>query len=117
MNAYETWLKGKLEGQGWTVLRDGWPDFLCFRGSISAPAEVMAIEAKMPTQVLSSTQQEVRSILTASGIPYRLVRPGDIGVDTSLREALEHQYFVRSKGRPFEHRARCKICTCERERG
>lgn len=117
MNAYELWLKQKLEEKGWTVLRNGWPDFLCFKGDLFKPTEVLAVEGKRGTQLLTYDQLQIHTILRAAGVPCEVLRPSDVRPDNQLRIALAHEYYKRSNGKPFEHRATCPICLGETERG
>lgn len=75
MNPLETKIKQQLEEDGWTVLRRGWPDFLCFRQIRDTGYELKAVEVKPLTNTvffsangseqegLSAYQKTVLSVL------------------------------------------------------
>lgn len=50
-----------LLAEGWTVLRKGWPDFLCIRPD--KPSTVIAVEVKSVNDGYSPEQQTVISAL------------------------------------------------------
>lgn len=116
MNAYESWLKGKLEERGWTVIRKGWPDFLCFQGSIERPTDVLAVEAKLPGDEVWRDQTWMKTLLNASGIPTKIIYPQDIGWDQALTDAIDRQYHVLRRRDP-RHKTFCRVCKGELREG
>ena len=71
MNNFENKIAESLEGAGWMVLRDGWPDFLCYREAEDGKREVVCVEVKNPNtgDIVRRCQQAVHEILVAAGIP------------------------------------------------
>jgi hypothetical protein len=75
MNTCEKQVAAALEAEGWQVLRNGWPDFLCWRDRPSGVPEVMCVEVKdestgdrlRPSQVIN------HSVLKAIGLRVRVV--------------------------------------------
>jgi hypothetical protein len=75
MNAGERAVFEDLRREGYAVLRNGWPDFLCTR-TLAGEKEVCCIEVKSKTDRLTPEQNEVHKVLAAAGIPVRVIRPG-----------------------------------------
>lgn len=78
MNARERKAKEALEAQGLRVFRNGAPDFFAVRGG-----KLIAVEVKSETDRLTQAQRDVRRILQAAGLDYRLIR---VRKDLSLVE-------------------------------
>lgn len=58
MNGFEEAVREELEDSGWTVYRNGWPDFLCRRKK-GHDFEYKAVEVKTVKDRLRSNQYEV----------------------------------------------------------
>src|ERR1700738_1484046 len=92
MNKLEESVKKMLEIRGFSVLRSGWPDFLCTRRytkqlpGTNITGEpvfvdeygVMGVEVKSAKDKLTPTQETVHKVLRAARIPIFVVRPGDM---------------------------------------
>ena len=84
MNERENSILTALREQGWTVYRDGWPDFLCLRLNSGATEgtqptlEAVAVEVKSPEDKPSEAQHRMHEALERLGIPVAIARPGDI---------------------------------------
>ena len=84
MNERENSILAALREQGWTVYRDGWPDFLCLRLNSGATEgtqptlEAVAVEVKSPEDKPSEAQHRMHEALERLGIPVAIARPGDI---------------------------------------
>lgn len=63
MNDLEKSVREKYIQEGWTVLRDGWPDFLVFRQGVNGKTELRGIEVKSKTDVIRSNQHIVLTLL------------------------------------------------------
>jgi hypothetical protein len=61
-----------LRADGWTVLRNGWPDFLCFRRSSANHPEIIAVEVKHHTDRLQPEQKAIHRLLMEAGLPIYL---------------------------------------------
>jgi len=112
MNAREIQVKLKLQQKGFTVLRNGWPDFLCIRTTTrklpgtSANGDpafedirgACAVEVKSRTDQLSPEQQAVRRVLQSARIPVYVVRPDDIddAIHTSKRRLFLTSEEIRN---------------------
>lgn len=72
MNNTETAVAEALRTEGWTVLRRGWPDFLCHRDGMAA-----AIEVKSPRDRLSEDQVQIHRVLVRCGLPVQTVWVSD----------------------------------------
>lgn len=69
MNANEQAFVERLESDGWTVLRNGWPDFLCVKGK-----HVKAIELKYNTDTVRPNQTENHQALRLAGLTVEVKR-------------------------------------------
>jgi Holliday junction resolvase len=85
MNKLERAVKEVLEQQGFDVLRNGWPDFLCVRGR-----GLMAVEVKSDYGRISDEQLKIYEALRAANIPVFVVRPND-------RPDFRHVQFMINK--------------------
>lgn len=70
MNEREQRVKQTLEADGWTVLRNGAPDFF-----VTKAGRLKAVEVKGPNDQLSDRQKTVRDALVSAGIQYEVVYP------------------------------------------
>lgn len=71
-NKAELAVLARLQGEGWIVVKRGWPDFLVVRGN-----EVRLIEVKRTAGYgLSRPQREVARILALLGLKVELMTPG-----------------------------------------
>jgi VRR-NUC domain len=79
MNGTEQKVRAELERRGFTVLQNGWPDFLCTRPIPYRPTGlgVMAVEVKSALDKLSVNQRTVHKALTAARLPVYVIRSGD----------------------------------------
>jgi hypothetical protein len=102
MNIFEDQVDQKLEEQGWTVLKRGWPDRLCWRTNQNGKTEVCAIEIKNPAtgDQLSPDQIRNHAILNAIGLPVYIVRDHRKALDGSqVRSLVEYQQDLLLKVR------------------
>jgi hypothetical protein len=58
MNDFEISVKNHLEKEGWTVLRSGWPDFLCRKKKVGG-WEYQAVEVKTQSGDVRPNQQDM----------------------------------------------------------
>lgn len=63
MNSTEQLVQRSLKEDGWTVLRNGWPDFLCIKDS-----EVIGVEVKPWRPLLSIQQHATHKALSVCGL-------------------------------------------------
>jgi VRR-NUC domain len=74
MNALETKMSDSLTKGGWTVLKQGWPDFLIYREGVGR-IHVAGVEVKSASDKLSEQQELMHRVLRAVGLPVHTVRP------------------------------------------
>lgn len=72
VNKREREVVDALKAEGYTVLRNGWPDFLAVRGN-----DTVAVEVKAPTDSLTNAQFRMHSALKAIGIETVVAREGE----------------------------------------
>ena len=104
VNRLEQEVKEKLEGRGYTVLRNGWPDFLCIR-KVSKRTRttygyehhtevygLMGVEVKARGDKVSEDQRAVHRALRAAGIPVYVMGLDalDNGERISTKRFLTH---------------------------
>ena len=74
VNRREQQVKAKYEAEGWKVLRNGAPDFVCMRldeaGSI---VKMLGLEVKPPNGQLTYEQAVYQKIFQWAGVPYQVV--------------------------------------------
>ena len=70
MNAPEQRVADRLKADGWKVVRNGWPDFLCIRGE-----EIKAVEVKRAGEI-QPHQVKNHDILRSASIPVEVVVEG-----------------------------------------
>lgn len=76
--AFAEWARS----QGWTVTKQGWPDFICRRGE-----EVMAVEVKGGNDGLRGEQAATMRDLRAAGLPTFMWTP-ESGLTTPIATSL-----------------------------
>jgi VRR-NUC domain len=64
--------KNALEKRGWTVLKGGWPDFICTR-VVNGKIEMCMVEVKAEDSELSDRQVQMHRILRDLGIPVHIL--------------------------------------------
>lgn len=69
MNHSEIRAREDLINEGWKVLRNGWPDFLCTRMK-EGKMEFMVCEVKTPNDKLREEQLFVKRFFEMIDIPY-----------------------------------------------
>ena len=69
MSPAEQVIAKRLKAEGWTVMKQGWPDFLCVRGD-----EIKAVEVKLKGDRLSASQIENHRILRIAGISVEIAK-------------------------------------------
>lgn len=90
MNQNERIILDALQKRGFSVLRNGWPDFLCIKNAydprtrqyIGLPNSAMCVEVKAGKDKLSAEQKAVHATLIKCGLPVYTVRAedGDAGI-------------------------------------
>lgn len=70
MTESEKLVHASLIAEGWTVLRNGWPDFLCFRNK-----EFKAVEVKHGMDVVHPNQKANHRVLRLMGLDVQVVYP------------------------------------------
>lgn len=75
MNKSEIEAREQLIQEGWKVLRNGWPDFLCTR-IVNGEMEFMAVEVKFNGDTLREEQLFVKEFFRLINIPYRVISVG-----------------------------------------
>lgn len=64
----EVYVRNRLESEGWTVYRGGWPDFLCCK-RINGKWHYKAVEVKSSGDDLRPNQQDILLSFADLGIP------------------------------------------------
>jgi hypothetical protein len=78
VNAHEQSIADTLREYGWTVLRKGWPDLLCYRRSNEKNmVQIAAVEVKGPGDRVSLAQLKNHAVLINAGIPVFVMRIPD----------------------------------------
>lgn len=73
MNRRELEVKVKYEAQGWKVLRNGAPDFICLKlDAAGGIAEMMAVEVKPLNGKLTYEQSVFRKVFEKAGVPFKV---------------------------------------------
>jgi len=78
MNAFETEVAESLKADGWNVLRNGWPDFLCWREAPDGQLKALCVEVKQGSDKVSEAQITNHSILTGVGLPVYVLKSADV---------------------------------------
>lgn len=66
-NYYENQAAKDLESEGYTVIRNGWPDFFCFR-DVNGVREYLGVEVKSAGNRVSKRQKRM-----AESLPFRVI--------------------------------------------
>lgn len=93
MNALEQRARQILESAGFTVLRNGWPDFLAFREE-GRWKKLAAFEIKSESDGLSDSQKIMQQLLRVAGIPVYVLRPSDL--DKALKQKAKFTFDAGS---------------------
>ena len=75
MTTFEKKVKAVLEDQGWEVMHNGWPDFLCVRKLPNGKLEVRAVEVKTKKDELRPNQRRNMAALSTV-MTVREIREG-----------------------------------------
>jgi len=67
MNSAERKIANKLTAEGWSVVKGGWPDFICVRAGIVKAVEVKSSNGVQPHQ------RKTHDLLKAGGIEVEVV--------------------------------------------
>jgi len=63
-NKAEAAFEQRMQSQGWTVTKRGWPDFICYKNG-----EVCLVEVKGHGRRLKANQRQVMHLLMSYGVP------------------------------------------------
>jgi hypothetical protein len=74
MTPHETYVAQQLADEGWTVVRDGLPDWFCYRTDADGKTEIQFVEAKADYTKVQPNQAQVISALRAAGVTVRIIR-------------------------------------------
>ncbi len=74
LNRSEQEVFDELAKDGYTVLRNGWPDFLAFRSDPILGDQVRFIEVKTNGGRVSAVQKRIHKALAAYGITVEIIR-------------------------------------------
>ena len=106
MRPSEQKAKEYYELRGYTVLKDGWPDFLVYK-TVNGQKDIRAVEVKLNVDAVRPNQQENHRILNMLGVPVDIHW---VGRQPSLRrkpgKALKDPRKCRC-GKPCEKWQRC----------
>jgi hypothetical protein len=96
VNKLERAVKAEYDKEGWTALRDGWPDFLFVR-KVDGKLQIRAVEVKGRKDSVRSNQREVIDALAAF-IQVRLAVEGPgFGTTHNVDGCEFHELLQRSK--------------------
>lgn len=87
MNVSERAVKEALENRGFTVHRNGWPDFLAVRqmeGYGTKTIGIMGIEVKTGNDKLRPEQKIIHHLLRQARLPVHVLTPGSAKLDGRL---------------------------------
>lgn len=76
-NRFEERVQRFLREQGFEVLPNGWPDFLCIRKSLDGQTSLLFVEAKSENDRIRKNQERVLNALAEAGLKVYLVRESD----------------------------------------
>jgi len=85
MTSYEGLLKEEYEQKGWTVLTNGWPDFLLVRGN-----EIQAVEIKRRGDKVRPEQVEMHKALSKAGLFTFIEREDEPNLASRFLENAEN---------------------------
>ena len=89
-----------LERYGWTTLRSGWPDVLCFKTD-GETAQIMGVEVKTAHDKIRANQQVCHAWLNAMGLPVYVYTP-----KTSVEDLQPYRFLEKRYIRDLEWRTR-----------
>src|SRR5258708_18506806 len=101
MNASEALIRDRLRKNGWEVLRNGWPDFMC-RRITHRTSQFLAVEVKSGNDCLSKEQVRMQAVLREAGI--RTCTVHDKGVPVAPLGTTDRGRYLtqdRPRGRMF----------------
>lgn len=75
MNKFEKAVAEHYRQEGWDVLSNGWPDFLCVRKGKNSKYELLAVEVKSKNDKLRPNQEQNLAFLSTR-MPVLEVREG-----------------------------------------
>jgi hypothetical protein len=75
MNKCEIEAREQLIREGWKVLRNGWPDFICTK-MVRGKMEFMVVEVKHNTDKLREEQLFIKEFFRLINVPYRVISIG-----------------------------------------
>lgn len=104
MHNSEEIIKRKLESQGFTVLKGGWPDFLVIDKS---EKRIFAVEVKTKDKKLSKAQKEVTEYLSRLFIPVYVLNPEH---NINKEKFVGIKLFNDDEYNGFKARIYCKAC-------
>jgi hypothetical protein len=102
VNYCEARIAESLRADGWKVLRNGWPDFLCWRDESDGRRKVICVEVKDETTGDSLRKPQImnHAVLTEIGLPvYVLGKPEDRPGSAAL---ISRQVVAEALLRKFE---------------
>jgi len=74
----ETEVARKLEQDGWNVLKNGWPDFLCWKVGEKGKTELVCVEVKIGCDKLTVEQTQNHALLLSAGMPVFVCGPDNV---------------------------------------
>lgn len=90
MNEHEKRVYNVAKDAGWTVLRNGWPDYLLIDWQSK---QAIFLEVKSPTDSLRIEQKKMHKALKALGLDVRVFK-------TSRKKDKTQKAFKRMIGKP-----------------
>ena len=95
MTPSEDIAKQIFERKGFTVLRNGWPDFLCYKDNGFGEVRVLCVEVKTKGDGLRPEQERMHEVLKRMGFPVSVMYEEDVkefkkyGKAVALQESKE----------------------------
>lgn len=126
MTEFERKIKWHLERRGFTVLKRGWPDFLCFDDGWR-DGRLMCVEVKSKGDKLTPEQVLMHKMLKNAGIPvyvanektYEKLKMGAKAIfsQSSLENIKNSLQEIKTRAFDMRHdsHARCEILTTKIE--
>jgi hypothetical protein len=74
MRANEEQAIDKFKAEGWSIIKDGWPDYLLVRSVSNGKLEFMGVEVKCGRDQLSDQQRLMHAALLCAGIKVEVVK-------------------------------------------
>jgi len=104
MNDSESEFAQVAESKGYTLRRNGWPDFALMR----ADGSLICVEVKTPGDSLSQEQHDMIEFLSLAGIPCYISRNGDFPDFRKPVFKIDREFTKSSKS--------CRLCELNSER-